>query len=92
MLHLRWLYCLHFNFGGVKATSAEKNDKHSGNIRKREDGRYEGRICINNRRKSVYGNTEAEVKRKIREYRNKIATGFVEPKKVTLNEYIEYWL
>lgn len=72
--------------------SAEKNDKHNGSIRKREDGRYEGRICINNQRKSVYGKTEAEVKRKIREYRNKIATGFIEPKKITLNEYIEYWL
>lgn len=62
------------------------------NIRKREDGRYEGRITINGKRKSFYGGTKIEVKNKTKEYLQKIDNGYIEPKKIKLNDYIEYWL
>lgn len=61
-------------------------------IKLRNDGRYEGRITINNKRKSFYGNTKTEVKNKAKEYLIKIENGYKEPKNISLNEYIEYWL
>lgn len=61
-------------------------------IKSRTDGRYEGRITINNIRKSFYGRTKTEVKQKAKEYLYKIENGFKEPQKISLNDYIEYWL
>lgn len=61
-------------------------------IKVRSDGRYEGRLTINSVRKSFYGKTKSEVKNKAKEYLNKIESGYKEPKKITLNDYIEYWL
>ena len=60
-------------------------------IRERKDGRYEGRLTVSGNRKSFYGDTKAEVKRKAREYLQKVENGYKEPKKVSLNEYMEYW-
>lgn len=61
-------------------------------IRKREDGRLEGRLTIKGKRKSFYGKTKVDVKQKAKEYLNKIENGYIEPKKIRLNDYIEYWL
>lgn len=61
-------------------------------LKQRSDSRYEGRVTINNKRKSFYGNTKAEVKNKAKEYLNKVENGYKEPTKIKLNEYIEYWL
>lgn len=61
-------------------------------IRERKDGRFEGRITVKNKRKSFYGKTKVEVKQKAKEYLQKIENGYVEPKKIKLNDYIEYWL
>ncbi|KSV60067.1 hypothetical protein ASU35_17465 [Acetivibrio ethanolgignens] len=49
-------------------------------------------MTINNVRKSFYGKTKSEVKNKAKEYLNKIENGYKEPKKIVLNDYIEYWL
>lgn len=62
------------------------------NIFVRNDGRYEGRITINHKRKGFYGNTKTEVKNKAKEYLQKIENGYREPKKIKLNDYIEYWM
>lgn len=62
------------------------------NIRERSDGRLEGRLTINSQRKSFYGSTKTEIKQQAKEYLLKIENGFVEPKRVILNDYIEYWL
>ncbi len=62
------------------------------NIKMRTDNRFEGRLTINGIRKSFYGTTKAEVKQKAKEYLQKIENGYREPKKITLNEYILYWL
>lgn len=61
-------------------------------IKKRKDGRYEGRITVQDTRKSFYGETKNDVKNKAKEYLRKIENGFKEPEKILLNEYIEYWL
>ena len=61
-------------------------------IREREDGRLEGRLTIKGKRKSFYGKTKTDVKQKAKEYLNKIENGYIEPKKIRLNDYIEYWL
>ena len=61
-------------------------------IKERCDGRYEGRITNDGKRKSFYGKTKAEVKTKAKEYLMKIEGGYREPSKIVLNDYIEYWL
>lgn len=61
-------------------------------IKQRSDGRYEGRLTNDGKRKSFYGKTKAEVKTKAKEYLTKVENGYKEPKKIILNNYIEYWL
>lgn len=61
-------------------------------IKERSDGRYEGRITYNSKRKSFYGQTKSEVKNKAKEYLVKIENGYKEPQKIKLSDYIEYWL
>jgi len=61
-------------------------------IKLRSDNRYEGRLTVNQKRKSFYGSTKAEVKNKAKEYLMKVESGYREPKKVLLNDYVEYWL
>ena len=61
-------------------------------IKQRSDGRYEGRLTNDGKRKSFYGKTKAEVKTKAKEYLTKVENGYKEPKKIILNDYIEYWL
>lgn len=59
----------------------------------RKDGRYEGRIFLGDgKSKSFYGKTKSELKNKAKEYLHKIESGYKEPKKILLNDYIEYWL
>lgn len=62
------------------------------NIKIRPDGRFEGRITVDGKRKSIYGKTKVEVKQKAKEYLQKVENGFKEPEKIRLNDYIEYWL
>lgn len=61
-------------------------------INLRSDGRYEGRLTVNKKRKSFYGTSKSEVKQKAKEYLVKIDNGYRDPKNINLNEYIEYWL
>ena len=61
-------------------------------IKTRSDGRLEGRLMVNGKRKSFYGSTKAEVKINAKNYLQKVENGYCEPKKITLNDYIEYWL
>lgn len=61
-------------------------------IKKRTDGRYEGRITINDKRKSFYGKTKTEIKQKARDYIQDVNNGYKEPQRIKFNDYIEYWL
>ena len=58
----------------------------------RKDGRYEGRVSIDGKRKSIYGKTKVEVKEKTKKFLLKVENGYKEPEKITLNDYIVYWL
>lgn len=61
-------------------------------IQKRADGRFEGRITFNSKRKGFYGKTKGEVKQKAKEFLTKVENGFRDPEKISLNCYIQYWL
>lgn len=61
-------------------------------INKRSDGRYEGRITNDGKRKSFYGKTKSEVKQKAKEYLMKVENGYHDPEKIIFNDYMEYWL
>ena len=62
------------------------------NIRKRVDGRYEGRISFGETRKGFYGKTKSEVKTKARAYFEELENGYKETKKIKVCDYVEYWL
>lgn len=62
------------------------------NIKTRSDNRLEGRLTINGIRKSFYGSTKTEIKQKVKEYLQKVENGYKDSKRITLNEYAEYWL
>lgn len=64
---------------------------NSMSIKMRSDNRFEGRITINGKRKSFYGSTKAEIKQKTKEYLQKVENGYKDPKRITFNEYAEYW-
>lgn len=61
-------------------------------FRERKNGLMEGRLSYKGERKSFYGTSKAECKRKAREYLEKKEKGTYNPNKVTLNEYMEEWL
>lgn len=61
-------------------------------IRERKDGRLEGRISIQGKRKGFYGKTKTEVKNQAKEHLQKVENGYKEPKSIIFNEYMEYWL
>lgn len=61
-------------------------------IKERSDKRFEGRLTVGGNRKSFYGQTKTEVKNKAKEYLQKVENGYKEPQKITLNDYMEYWL
>lgn len=67
-----------------------KKDNWEGNIRERVDGRWEARIVINGKEKSIYGKNEAEVKRLLRNFKRLNSGNIVEVGKVAVQDYV-YW-
>ena len=61
-------------------------------FRERKNGLLEGRISYGGERKSVYGASKVECKRKAREWLERKEQGTHNPSKTTLNEYMEEWL
>ena len=61
-------------------------------IKLRSDGRYEGRVTVNEKRKSFYGKTKSEVKNKAKKYLSKIEMGYIEPERIKFQDYALYWL
>ena len=61
-------------------------------IKERADGRFEGRITVEGKRKSFYGKTKVEVKNKAKEYLQKVNNGYKDPKKIKFEDYALYWL
>jgi integrase len=70
-----------------------------GNIRQRKDGRWEARISLGyssngkRRRKSIFGNSQADVRKKMIDLIKQIQDGeYLEPSKMSLSAWIKYWL
>lgn len=61
-------------------------------IRQRSDGRYEARVRFPERRYSVYGKTEAEVRAKLAELERRLALDQPPPAHLTVRQLAERWL
>ena len=71
----------------------KKKANGEGSITKRSDGRYMGRYTVNGKRKSVYGATHSEVRKKLKEILNDISKGcYIEPSKETFGCWLQEWL
>ena len=72
----------------------------NGTIRQRKDGRWEARITVGRNpstgkqiQKSIYGKTQTEVSRKLRELCKEVDDGiYKEPVKYTVKDWAEIWL
>ena len=77
-----------------------KNAKGGGTIRKRSDGRWEGRYSIGfdpktgkQIQKSVYGATQKEVRQRLTQVTAEIDEGtYIEPNSIKLSEWLKTWL
>lgn len=77
-----------------------KNAKGGGTIRKRSDGRWEGRYSIGfdpqtgkQIQKSVYGATQKEVRQKLTQVTAEIDEGiYIEPNATLLKDWLQIWL
>ena len=77
-----------------------KNAKGSGTIRKRSDGRWEGRYTIGHdpmtgkqKQKSVYGKTQQEVRQRLSQISVEIDEGiYVEPTAMKVGTWLDIWL
>lgn len=70
-----------------------RRGNQEGSIRKRKDGRWEGRISVDGRQRSFYGKTRVEVTRKIREAQRKVDRGLpLADERITLGNYLDQWL
>ena len=77
-----------------------KNAKGGGTIRKRSDGRWEGRYSIGfdpktgkQIQKSVYGATQKEVRQRLTQVTAEIDEGtYIEPNSIKLPEWLKTWL
>lgn len=65
-----------------------------GSVYQRKDGRWVGKYKDEKMLKPryVYGKTEAEARRKLREFKKTIVHGITDCRKVLLSTYIERWL
>lgn len=71
----------------------KRNSNGEGSIRKRDDGRWEARITFNDKRKSVYGKSKAEVRDKMIEVQVDIVNDvYVDESNITVSEWMEIWM
>ena len=79
---------------------SRKNANGAGNIRKRSDGRWEGRYSNGFDpktgkliQKSVYGKTQKEVRQKLAKITSEIDEGtYIEPNSIKLSDWLKTWL
>ena len=75
----------------------KKRINGEGHIRRRADGRWEIQLTISNgthnKRKSIYGKTQEEARRKYESFKEGLKNGtFLEPNNLTLKEWLDRWL
>lgn len=62
-------------------------------IRQRDNGTFEGRVAVDGKRVSIYGNTVTEVKKKIAETKYKMEHGiYVDQSNISLDDWFHTWL
>ena len=70
----------------------KRRSNGEGSIRKRDDGSWEGRILIEGKSRSIYGRSQAEVRKKLTEIRNDLDNDdYLEPNDTTVKEWMEIW-
>jgi integrase len=70
-----------------------KRANGEGTIRLRPDGRWEGLYTHNDKRKSIYGKTQAEVRKKLNKVTNDIGVGsYIGNHNMTLGQWLDTWL
>lgn len=80
--------------------SSKRTDNGNGSLRKRSDGRWEGRCTIGydpetgkQVQRSVYGKTQKEVRQKVKQILADLEDGtYVEPTSMTVGEWLDIWL
>lgn len=71
----------------------KRNAKGGGSVRQRENGKWEARCTVNGKRLSFYGDKQSEVLKAMRAALAASDTGtYFEPKKITLEKWVEVWL
>ena len=59
----------------------------------RKDGRYQARYTLNGKRYTIYGKTQKEVEKKLRDAQYEIEHGiFAKPDKITVDTWFETWM
>lgn len=83
----------------MAARAKNKRPNNEGSIRQRPDGRWEARYVAGTKsdgsplRRSVYGDTQEEVSKKLLEVRKQLEDGlYVEPIKITISSWLDTWL
>lgn len=72
---------------------AKKRANGEGTIRQRKDGRWEGLYSLNYKRKSVYGKTQEEVRKKLNKVLNDIDNNkYIVNPNITFGAWLDEWL
>ena len=82
---------------GSKTTRTKPS---SGSLMKRADGRWEGRVTVGydpmtgkQKRKSVYGHTKSEARKKLSAIMNEIDEGtYQDVERIKVNQWLDIWL
>ncbi len=76
----------------------KKRAHGEGSILKRKDGRWQGAVTVGyddegkQKRKTIYGKTQAEARKKMEEVKRQVADGVYSDSKHTVRTYLEHWL
>lgn len=70
-----------------------KRANGEGNIRRRTDGKWESRLMVNGKRRSVYGKTQAEVRKKLELLKSERDNGIdLDAADMTVAEWLDIWM
>lgn len=71
---------------------AKKRANGEGNIKKRDNGTWEARFTVNGKRRSIYGKTRAEVRKKLTEALSQVdREEYIETPDLTVGQWLTIW-
>lgn len=88
----------HWMYGGACCHSSEGRDGMAGKklpkgISIRKDGRYQARYTLNGKRHTIYGKTQKEVEKKLRDAQYEIDHGiYAKPDRITVDAWYKTWV